>query len=104
MGEINERPIIMPLSNPTSRAECTAEAAARATGGRALFSAGSPFPDAVVDGKTMRANQGNNFYVFPGLGLGTILVGGARRMPDHHVLHCVVNQTKPSFFEVSDVL
>jgi malate dehydrogenase (decarboxylating) len=75
MGEINHRPLIMPLSNPTSRAECTAAAAAAATGGRAIFSAGSPFESVTVDGTTMHANQGNNFYVFPGLGLGTILVG-----------------------------
>ena len=75
MGEFNERPLIMPLSNPTSRAECTSHAAAAATQGRAIFSAGSPFENVTVDGNTMHANQGNNFYVFPGLGLGTILVG-----------------------------
>ena len=75
MGEFNERPIVMPLSNPTSRAECTSAAAARATGGRAIFSSGSPFENQKVDGRYMHANQGNNFYVFPGLGLGSILVG-----------------------------
>ena len=75
MGEFNERPIIMPLSNPTSRAECTSAAAAAATGGRAIFSSGSPFESQRVDGRYMHANQGNNFYVFPGLGLGSILVG-----------------------------
>mmetsp|Transcript_4762 Transcript_4762/g.12025 ORF Transcript_4762/g.12025 Transcript_4762/m.12025 type:complete len:687 (-) Transcript_4762:44-2104(-) len=75
MGEYNERPIIMPLSNPTSRAECTAEAVAKATQGRAIFSSGSPFPNTTSDGRTMIANQGNNFYVFPGLGLGSLLVG-----------------------------
>jgi len=75
MGEFNERPIIMPLSNPTSRAECTSAAAAAATGGRAIFSSGSPFENQKVDGRYMHANQGNNFYVFPGLGLGSILVG-----------------------------
>ena len=65
----------MPLSNPTSRAECTSAAAAAATGGRAIFSSGSPFESQRVDGRYMHANQGNNFYVFPGLGLGSILVG-----------------------------
>lgn len=75
MGELNKNPIIMPLSNPTSRAECTAEAAANATEGRAIFSAGSPFDDVSRGGVTMVANQGNNLYVFPGLGLGSILVG-----------------------------
>ena len=75
MGELNKNPIIMPLSNPTSRAECTAEAAANATEGRAIFSAGSPFDDVSRNGVTMVANQGNNLYVFPGLGLGSILVG-----------------------------
>lgn len=75
MGDINERPIIMPLSNPTSRAECSSTAAAKATGGRAIFSSGSPFEHKTVDGRYMHANQGNNFYVFPGLGLGSILVG-----------------------------
>lgn len=74
MGEINERPIIMPLSNPTSRAECTAQQAAEATGGRAIFSAGSPFEDVEMpNGHVMKANQGNNFYVFPGVGLGALL-------------------------------
>ena len=73
MGKINERPIIMPLSNPTSRAECTAQDAAQATGGRALFSSGSPFDDVEVDGRLMKSNQGNNFYVFPGVGLGALL-------------------------------
>ena len=75
MGQYNEQPMIFPLSNPTSRAECTAQAAADATQGRAIFSAGSPFPDAHAGGRVVKANQGNNFYVFGGLGLGVLLSG-----------------------------
>lgn len=58
MGEMNERPMVFPLSNPTSRAECTAQEAADATEGRAIFSSGSPFPDAEANGRFVKANQG----------------------------------------------
>lgn len=75
MATLNARPLIFPLSNPTSRAECTCEEAAVATDGRAIFGSGSPFPDAVVNGRTVKANQGNNFFVFPGIGLGALLSG-----------------------------
>lgn len=77
MGQINERPLIFPLSNPTSRSECTAEEAATATEGRCIFACGSPFEDAQAGGRTVRANQGNNFFVFPGVGLGVLLCGAA---------------------------
>ena len=53
-------PLIMPLSNPTSRAECTAEAAQRCTNGRAIFASGSPFQDVVYDGKSIASSQCNN--------------------------------------------
>jgi len=81
MGEHNETPLLFPMSNPTSKAECTAEEAFNATGGRAIFGSGSPFPQVTVNGKDCHANQANNMYVFPGIGLGTV-ISGARIISD----------------------
>lgn len=73
MAELNDRPIIFPLSNPSSKSECTFEEAVKYTKGKCLFAAGSPFPELDYGAKHLSAQQGNNIYVFPAIGLGTIL-------------------------------
>ena len=100
MSQINQRPVIFALSNPTSCAECTAEQAYAWSEGRAIFASGSPFGPQTYNGRTLRPAQGNNAYVFPGIGLGAVACR-ARTLPDE--LFLVAARTLAGFVGQQDL-
>jgi malic enzyme len=98
MASFNDRPMVFPLSNPTSQSECTAEQAILWSDGRAIVASGSPFDPVEFAGKSYRIGQGNNAYVFPGVGLG-VWVGGVTRVTDGMFLEAakaLANEVKES--------
>ena len=81
MAANDDRPIVMALSNPTSKSECSPEDVLAATKGKGLVATGSPFPPVSIEGKEVRISQANNMYIFPGVGLGA-LVSQASKVTD----------------------
>lgn len=82
MSKNTDLPVIMPMSNPTSKAEALPEDVLRITKGKALVATGSPFKPVKVNGKEQVISQSNNLYIFPGVGLGA-LVSGTPKITDH---------------------
>jgi malate dehydrogenase (oxaloacetate-decarboxylating)(NADP+) len=105
MAEFNERPIIFALSNPTSKAECTAEQAYSWTNGRAVFASGSPFDPVKFGNQTLVPGQGNNAYIFPGVGLG-VIVSRSRVVTDEMFLaaaHSLANQVTETDLKIGRI-
>ena len=101
MSRINERPIVLALSNPTSCAECTPEQAYRWSNGKAIYAAGVPFPSVEINGKTYLSGQANNFYIFPAVGMA-IYATEAKRVTDSMFIEAasaVADQVSPELLK-----
>jgi malate dehydrogenase (oxaloacetate-decarboxylating)(NADP+) len=101
MSRINERPVIFALSNPTDRAECTAEQAYTWSKGKAIYAAGIQFPAVHLNGRTFLPGQANNFYVFPAIGMA-IFATQATRVTDEMFIeaaHAVADQVPPELLK-----
>jgi malate dehydrogenase (oxaloacetate-decarboxylating)(NADP+) len=101
VSRINERPIILALSNPTEHAECTAEQAYTWSKGKAIYAAGVQFPPVNYNGQTILPGQANNFYIFPAVGMA-IFATQARRVPDEifiEAAQAVADQVLPKQLE-----
>jgi malate dehydrogenase (oxaloacetate-decarboxylating)(NADP+) len=102
MSLVNERPIIFPYSNPTSRSECTAEQAYTWSKGKVIFASGSPFAPVNFEGKLLTPGQGNNVFIFPALGLA-IFATEAKRVTEEMLIvaaEAVAEQVTPNDFEI----
>ncbi len=97
MSQLNERPIIFALSNPTSKVECTAEQAYTWSKGKALFAAGVQFPEVELNGQVYRPGQANNFYIYPAIGLATYAARPTRLNDECFIVaaHATASQVGP---------
>lgn len=106
MYKYNRKPIIMPISNPTSKAEATPERILKCTDGNALIATGSPFEPVTYNGRTIKISQCNNALVFPGIGIGMIK-SGARVLTDEMLLKAseiLANESETCDFDSNQLL